>query len=621
MLKSRVKLSFLIAILLLINLNIVNAQSKKTKVKIINSDKTEFYPNTTPPISKFIGNVVIHHNKMVMHCDSVYHTEVKNSIEAFGDIHIINADTVHIRGKYLQYDGNTGIGKLRDDIKLNNDKIILTSNFLDFDMNTNVGYYYGGGQIVDSTNVLTSDIGRYYTNDNLLFFKDSVKLVNPNYTLNADTLKYNTESKTAYITGPTTMKDDDNTFYSEKGWYNTINKKSRFQKNNTLTNKSYIVVADTILSDPDNAKSEMINNISVTDTTNNVILKGHYSRFDQNNEKGFLTDSVLMLQIYEKDTLFLHCDTVRFETTTDSIKNRRIKAYYKVKAFRKDFQARCDSMVYSLSDSTLTLFNEPVLWAQGNQFVADTIKMIMENREVKYMHFRNNAFLTNHEDTVYYNQVKGRNMLAHVKENKVEKIDIKGNGETLYYPKDKEELMGMNLAKSSDITIFMKNKQIESIQFIKKPDGNMNPLFKLDDKMIYLKDFQWLEYLRPKSKEEIFENTADSIQVPLRMEKAKSKVLKAINKKNIDLIKNLKNSKNLNSTVSDKDIDESVKKIKQEIKNIDGKDLDKVEKEIKDKAKTVDKKKIDNAVKNIENISPEATKKAKEKINEIKDTK
>jgi len=487
---------------------------KKSKVLIKNSDQLEFHRNSNPPVNIFWGHVFIIHDNIKMYCDSVNQYESENRIEAFGKVHIINADTVHIYGDYLNYNGNTKLAEMRRNVKLRNKSVSVTTQFLDFDMNQNMGYYFNGGQIIDSTNILTSNIGRYYTREDLLFFKDSVKVESNDYTLYSDTLKYNTLSKTAFILGPTNIVGEKETLYSEDGWYNTESNISQFFKNTELNSKEYQIKGDSIYLDRNNDFAKIINNVEMRDTVNNLIIKGNYLETFKNQENALVTDSALFIQINGQDSLYLHADTLHFDK--DSSGFDLLKAFHHVKIFRTDLQAKCDSLVYTTQDSTFKLFNDPILWAQENQMTADTIALETKKNALKYIHFLGSSFITSKQDSNLYNQIKGKNMLGHVKDNKLFKLDIDGNGETLYYPKDNGIIMGMNVAKSSDITILMKDSKIDQIIFIKKPDGHMYPLFDVKKEMLFLKDFKWMEDYQPKVKEDIF-NWEEHIPITSQM--------------------------------------------------------------------------------------------------------
>ncbi len=479
----------------------IDAQ-EKAKVKIVHSDDLLFQRNETPPRNIFWGNVYITHGDVKMYCDSVVQYDTENRIEAFGNVHIINADTVHIYGNFLKYNGDIRLAEMRDSVKLHNKSITLTTQFLDFDLNQDVGYYFNGGKIVDQTNILHSKIGRYYTKQDLLFFKDSVKLYTPDYDLKSDTLKYNTISKIAFVLGPTTVENQTETLYSEDGWYNTQTGISRFFKNTKLNSKEYQVTGDTVFLDKNNEIARVFDHVELIDTLNNLIVRGHFLETFKSTEKALMTDSVVFIQIARQDSLFLHSDSLKI--TKDTLGFELIKAFHRVKFFRTDLQGKCDSLVYRMQDSSINLFTNPVLWMQRNQILADSIKIETQNEKVKYLHFRGSAFLSAKEDSLFYNQIKGRNMLAHVTNNQMTRLDVDGNGESLYYPKEDEIILGMNVAKSSKINIHIEENKIDRIIFIQKPDGNMYPLFEIKKEMLFLKNFRWFEAIRPKSKHDIF---------------------------------------------------------------------------------------------------------------------
>jgi len=497
---------------------------KKSKIIIRHSNVGRIDNDTDPDVQKLIGDVFLTHQNMKMYCDSAYQHGKKNQVEAFGNVHIINADTVHIYGDYLKYDGNSRQADLKNNITLKNKNVSLTTDKLDYDMDLNVGYYDQGGTIVDSTNVLTSIIGRYYTKQNLFFFKDSVVLVNADYTLYSDTLKYQTVSKIINILGPTRIESEKETLYSELGWYNTLTGISHLLKNNKVNRDTYQITGDSIHLDKQNELAMIYRNVELQDTLNKLIARGHYLEMHKDTEEAFLTDSTLFIHINAQDSLFLHSDTLRIEKDTNNF--NRILAYNKVKFFRKDLQGKCDSLSYSLQDSTMRMFKDPIVWAQGNQVTADTISIESQNNAIKYLHFRTNAFLCSREDSTLYNQIKGRNMLGHVNDNHLDKLDIIGNGETLYFPRDEHGIIiGMNVAKSSSISIDLIGQKIDQILFTKKPDGNMYPLFDIINQKRFLKDFEWRDNLRPKTKDDIFIWESSIIELQNKLKERLEKVL------------------------------------------------------------------------------------------------
>lgn len=474
---------------------------EKAKFKII-SDEFKIDQKINPDLIRFVGNVVVTHKKMKLICDSVFQFQKANYIEAFGRVHIIQADTINVYGDYLHYSGTSELAKLRNNVILKDSQITINTDSLNFDMKNNISYYFNGGEIINGENFLKSIIGKYYINDNLFFFKDSVYATNKTYELNSDTLKYHTISGIATILGPTKIINETETLYSEKGRYNTLTNKAYMLQNTSITRGEYTIFGDSIFSDNNTQIAQLFYNVSMRDTINNIILKSNYLEMFKDKEFAMMKDSALMIQVENQDSLFMHAKKFRLEK--DSLGNRIIYAYNKVRFYRKDMQGQCDSLVYSLKDSVMRLYVNPIIWAQGNQISADTINIFSKDKKIDYITFRGSSYMCSKEDSVFFNQVKGRNMKAFVKNNTLEKLDVNGNAETLYYPKDKNIILGMNVAKSSNLTIKFKDKQIDQILFIRKPEGDMYPIFQIKPNMLYLKGFIWHDNIRPKNKNDVF---------------------------------------------------------------------------------------------------------------------
>lgn len=486
---------------LLISTNTLFAQ-KEYLIEIKNSNEARMDHKNNPDLTKFIGDVCITHKQIEMYCDSAYRHEKLKVVEAFGHVHIIQADTLHMWGDYLRYSAKQGMARVRKNVTLKDRNIILTTDSLDFNVNEKVGYYFNGGKIVDSLTNLTSIIGRYYTQKNMIFFKDSVKLIREDYTLTSDTLQYNRKSGKAFILGPTYIRKGDETLYSENGWYDTQNDISQLLKNSRFFKKEYSAKGDSIHLDQKTQIGKLYKNVELRDTVHKLIINANYLEAHKLTEEALVTDSLIFTQISKGDSLSLHSDSLRIEP--DTAKFKRILAYHHVKFYRKNLQGKCDSLVYSLRDSTIRMYSNPILWSQGNQITADSIAIETHNNNITALHFMGNAFLCNKEDDQKFNQIKGKTMLGHVRNNELYQLDINGNGETLYYPKDKEKIIGVNISKSSNISIRIRNRKIDKIIFLIKPDGKLHPLKEMQPEKLFLKDFKWLEELKPKSRMDIF---------------------------------------------------------------------------------------------------------------------
>ena len=503
------RIIFIFFALIILTLNPVLSQDtakKKRKVNVTGK-KLVHSKDMAPDVRLILGDVKITHGNVVMYCDSAYLYNDSNRVVAYDNIHIIQNDSIHLYGDYLEYEGNTGLVKVRENVRLVKKEMVLTTNFLDYDRNKDIAYYFNGGKIVDGENTLTSKVGYFYANTNEAHFKDSVVAENDRYTLFSDTLLYNTVTKVSKILGPTFIVTPNDIIYSEDGFYDTLNDAAVLRENSYVEGKGTLLKGDTIFYDRKKGFGEVFGNMELVDTANNIIIRGDYGYYNELTDHAFATKKATLLQVYQNDTLFLYADTLRLDPVTDTVTNEEsklIRAFHHVKFFRTDIQGRCDSMIYDFRDSINIFYHDPVLWAMGNQMTAQVIKLYTKNRTLYKADLENGAFIIAPEDTLFYNQLKGKMMTGYFRRNDLYKIDVKGNAQTIYYPKDRNLVIGANKAESSDMTIFLDQGRIKDIIMRNTPKGSLKPPVLLSEEDSKLPGFRWLEDYRPKNKTDIY---------------------------------------------------------------------------------------------------------------------
>ncbi len=492
---------------------ILLAQSDERQIQF-EANMVEVSKNIAPDAKRLIGNVVFKHKGAVMNCDSAYFYSDRNALDAFGNVFINQGDSLLLHADLAEYDGRTQMARARDDVKLTDKdeggETVLNSEFLDFDMSGNVGFYEDGGEVLNGGNRLISRKGYYYANEDLYFFKDSVRIFTDNYIIYSDTLKYHTQNRVAFFFGPTEIVGDSNYIYCENGWYNTDNDQAQFSKNAFLINDDQKLMGDSLFYDRQKAFGEAFNNVSLVDTTKDVLISGHYGIFNERSMQGYVTDSALFIQIQGEDSLFVHGDTLW--SVTDSLVNdsmdieyRIIKAFHHVKIFREDIQGKCDSLTYSTYDSIFRMFEKPALWTENNQLTAEYIEMYSGNSRIDSVKMYESSFIISEEDSARFSQIKGRNMIGYFRDNDLREIWVFGNGETVYYPKDDDEMMGVNKATSSNMLIRLKEEKISKIKFINQPEAVFMSLEDADSENLILSGFDWLAPVwRPMSWRDVF---------------------------------------------------------------------------------------------------------------------
>jgi lipopolysaccharide export system protein LptA len=473
------------------------------QIEILNTNSLEFDKKSGIDAKKLIGDVRFKHDNAIMNCDSAYFYTDKNIIDAFGHIGIHQGDTLHLYGERLKYDGNTKIAEIRNNVKLIDRETTLSTDYLDFKIAEDIGYYMNGGTIVNKENNLKSHTGFYYAKIKLFFFRGNVEIDNPKYVIKSDTLKYNTVSRTAFFFGPTDIISDSNYIYCENGWYNTITNISQFKKNAYLKSDKRLLKGDSLYYERDNGIGKVFNHIFLIDSSRNMILTGNKAIYREKPEYAMITDSAVLMYYNNIDSMYLHADTLL--TVVDSTEeNKIVRAYYHVKLFKPDMQGKCDSMSYTTIDSTMRMFGLPVLWSSGGQITSDNIELLMANQQLNQVHFNNNCFIALQEDTDKFSQIRGKKMIGYFSNNELYKLNITGNGQTVYYAKDKDLIIGVNKAESTDLDVYIANKRPQKIVFITKPEATFYPLEKLTKEDMFLKGFKWYKNSRPKTKGDIF---------------------------------------------------------------------------------------------------------------------
>jgi hypothetical protein len=263
---------------------------------------------------------------------------------------------------------------------------------------------------------------------------------------------------------------------------------------------------DTLYYDAAEGKGRAYSNVELIDTTDNMTLKGNYGLYDSEEGTAMVTDSALMIQVDGPDTMYVHSDTLRSILDTADINGeaRILKAYNRVKIYRPDIQVMCDSLVYAEADSAFDFFGEPVLWADENQLTASQIRVVMVDQQLHRMYLNGIAFVASQKDSIKYDQMRGKDMVGYFKDNKLSRIHVTGNGQTIYYAVDQEEIVGANKTECSDLIIYLKDNQISRVNYITRPKGTYFPLHIFPSDQYYLSDFKWVGQWRPLDYMDVF---------------------------------------------------------------------------------------------------------------------
>ena len=445
-------------------------------------------------VDRVIGNVVFVQNETTIYCDSAIFNRGKNQVEAFGRVRIIEGDSITITSRRLEYDGITRIAKLRQNVVFTKlATATLYTNHLDYDREKNLAVYFNGGRLVDSLNTLVSNKGYYDVATDMASFKRNVVGTNPDYVLKADTMQYHTGSKVIYFHSLTNVTDKDgNVFFYESGEYDTNNKLSRFASGKFQT-EEYELDAEKLFLDDATRTYKARGNVVMVSKEQDLTIYSDESDYYKAESYSKIYGNPLVAKLTDNfDTLFLKADTL-ISIESDDPTKKRLLAYYNVKIYKQDLQGIADSLVYFYHDSTMVLYRNPVLWTEGNQMTADTIKILISNNTIDKLFLTSNSFVISQDTLKQFNQVKGRKMTAFFKAGDIYQVLVEGNGESLYHANDDENdiLMGVNKIICSNMLMYFKERAVYRISFYIKPDAEFIPPHELKEADKTLKGFVW----------------------------------------------------------------------------------------------------------------------------------
>ncbi|GLU44209.1 OstA-like protein [Allomuricauda sp. NBRC 101325] len=459
--------------------------------------------------------VQFEHQGADLWCDIAIFYAEENRLKAIGNIRMQQGDSIEMNSGKMDYDGNTKLAKAWESVDLTNGQMTLTTDTLYFDRANQKAYYNSGGKVVDSANVLTSRIGTYFMEPKKYQFQKKVHIDNPDYTIDSEQLDYYTESKNAYMYGPSTITGEEYKIYCERGFYDTTIEQGYGIKNTRIDYDQKIIEGDSLYFDKATEFASATNNIKITDTINNGVIRAHYAEVHKAKDSVFATKRAVSISLVEKDSLYMHGDTLM---VTGKEEQRVLRAFRNAKFYKTDLSGKCDSIHFDEATGITQLIKNPVLWNVDNQITGDSIHLIsdMETDKLDSLKVIQNAFIIS-LDTISgtgYNQAKGINLFGKFIENELKIIDLVQNTEVIYYVyNDDDELVGIDKTICSKIRLLMANNDIEDITFFVNPDGDIFPESDLPVESRKLKGFVWRGDERIMSKEEIFDEDDNNIEL------------------------------------------------------------------------------------------------------------
>lgn len=501
------------------------AKADDNRVYLVHSDVLSYDQAKNPDAQLLRGNVAFTHQGAKLFCDSAHFYEASNSFEAFGNVKMYQGDTLSLFSDYAFYDGNEQMAMSRFNVVMKHRESTLYTDSLNYDRLYNMGYFFEGGKLVDKDATLISDWGEYNTGTKLAAFHYNVRLRDKQFYLVSDSLYYNTAVSEAQVIGPSEITSGKSYIYSENGFYNTTTEKARLFNRSIVKNEGKIIIADSLFHDAKMKTSEALWNVEYTDSINKNMMTCDYCWYDDSIGYAMATKKAVAIDYSQGDSLFMHADTFKIFTyniNTDSV-YRIIHAYNKVRAYRTDVQAVCDSLVFISKDSCMTMYKDPIVWNYQQQLLGEMIKVYMKDSTIDRAHVIEQALSVEQmADSIHYNQISSKEMFAYFINGEISSAEAKDNVIAIYFIVDDSDssFIAQNNMETSQLKMFLENRKMKRI-WAPKSEGVMYPMSQIPPDKKFLDNYAWFDYIRPVDKHDIFVWRGKKAGTELKEEKHK----------------------------------------------------------------------------------------------------
>lgn len=431
----------------------------------------------------FKDSVIVLHPKFNLVADSMRYLATEEQVQFTGPTNIYskNAKTYCEAG---YYDAKTETLVLRQNAQYADDKKTATAEEIQYMVNT------GDVTMTGNVNVLDQD-----------------KVVHGN------SLRYNEKTGETWIKGvpgePATFLDSTRKGKGAEIFYNGKTNQMAIIGGGQIAEGSTILSYDNFNYDESTGNGKAEGNVRLRDTVSDFGVKAEI--LDKSGkEESYLFYSApgsinrtLFYSIVDGDTLYIGADTLAMLNQVDTLTldtSRIIKAYHDVRMFKSDMQGRTDSLVFHGQDSIFNFFGQPVLWTDTTQFSADSIAMALMNKKIHSITLTHKALIVSELLAVYYDQIKGKEIIAQFDSSKVKDMWVLGNAESIYYTQDdKDAFIGVNQTICSKMYFTFLHGQLQHLKYYGENTSSMVPMFEASHDQMRLEGFQWRPLERPHS--------------------------------------------------------------------------------------------------------------------------
>ena len=509
------------------------------------SDQLDYNAGTL--LADLKGNVVLQRGETELYTNRLAYN-LATKVATYHTGGRIVSKTTELSSRHGYYYANAREVYFRDSVVVVDDRFEMRADTLKYDLLGEIVHFLGPTVIRTDTHQIYCESGYYDVTQNIAVFSKNAQYKSGKRVAAADTIKFigkdevyileggafvaegQTQRATAdkinffrrqdryLLEGNAYVRDSVQTVTGDTIDYNAVAQNYSVSGGRPrVSAPPMIIQADRMRNDPISGFSTAVGDVVWQDTSANMTIEAATARY--NEETGYLKAQggkrgrPLLTALLEGDTMYLAADTL-LSVRSDSVDAagdtiRYLSAYNDVRILKSDLQAVADSMGFNTVDSVLTLYGEPVLWQDTSQLVGDTVSIYFVGETLDRVKLKRNALVLTSPDMIFFNQVKGKEIVASFDSSSLVRTDVRGNAEAIYYIQDKlGAYVGVNRTACSAMVLDFDQSTVRQIRFLDAPSGKMNPMRAVNHETFKLDGFRWWGERRPRLLADLFSAVA-----------------------------------------------------------------------------------------------------------------
>ena len=468
---KRLKYTFLLFVLIA-NAPIALAQTSepaKEQVQILGANTIERDPQISEA-SRLLGNVKLGFGDAVLYCDSAYRFD-DGRFDVFSSIKVINEPNTTLFAEYASLNPESRTITVRENVEFLHDDLSIKCPELIYDIERKLISYYQRALFVDGIKTLESNLGTYNSKSGRLFAGGNVIIEEGTDFIASDSIAIDKEDKHISIYKRTHMDMGGALINCSRGEFDGASESGWFAGNASIYDQKGYLAGDSIVVSQKSSEGSAWGNVVVRDSSRTLTVTGIYA--NRTNEIEIIHgDSItpaVATNIEEGDTLILGAERLRKSDDW-------LFAVGKVEFKQGAFSGEGDSLSWELDADEVWLLGEPIVRSEEEELTGDSVKMIVIDNKPSVLSLIRNAKVLSYTNDTLQNQMMGKTLDAKFTGGDIDHVDIKGNGNILYYTIDDANSVSLNKATCSQIKMRFRNREVESIILLNSPEGSVKKL-------------------------------------------------------------------------------------------------------------------------------------------------